>query len=263
MPLDIHRMRHLEILSHVQVSNSNKLVGIAKLLKLRKLGVALCGKNAKLSDLFREIEKLHGCLRSLSIQIYKQAGEEYHDAGTEDALSIPPQFIKTLNISGITSGLPQMIHEQHELAKLTLTETYLNEEALRILGKLHSLHCLRLPHKSITKSDISLREEEFQALKFLLVTCRNVTNISFEFGAAPKLERIVWCFFTFEVLSGIVHLPKLKKLELNGDCNLDLIHSLTANNRKWHGHAFGGTGGARRPRSQRLHLDGLALCGEV
>ncbi|OEL20463.1 hypothetical protein BAE44_0018518 [Dichanthelium oligosanthes] len=227
MPLGIQRMGHLEILSHVQVSNhKNDLVGISQLLKLRKLRIALRSKNAKLTDLFQQIEKLHGCLRSLSIRIYQPADAEYHDAGTVDSVPTLPKFIETLNISGITSGLPHMIHDQHQLGKLTLTETYLNEEDLRILGNLRGLHCLRLQHKSYTESEIGFKEEEFQALKFLLVRSSDVTSISFLIGAAPRLERILWCFSTLEALSGVDHLPKLKKLELNGDCNLEQWFSI-------------------------------------
>jgi hypothetical protein len=63
MPLCVQRMKNMEILSHVHVTNSkSELAGIAHLLKLRKLGVSLHGKNAKLNDLFRHIENLDTCL---------------------------------------------------------------------------------------------------------------------------------------------------------------------------------------------------------
>jgi hypothetical protein len=75
-------MDNMEILSHVRVSNSKELAGIVELLKLRKLGVALHGKHTKLSVLFYQIEKLHGCLRSLSIRIDPQGGSEIPDVGS-------------------------------------------------------------------------------------------------------------------------------------------------------------------------------------
>ncbi|XP_062183126.1 disease resistance protein PIK6-NP-like [Phragmites australis] len=226
MPLSIERMENLEILSHAQVSNSDsELVGIAQLLKLRKLGVALHGKNAKLTDLFRQIEKLHRCLRSLSIRIDRPAGPENHDVGIADALPSLPQFIESLNISGVTSGLTHLIQEHHKLAKITLSETYLKEDDLNILGKLHGLRWVRLLHKSYTESELAFKEEEFQSLNFLLVEGSDITNISFVIGAAPKLERIVWSFAVMEAISGVEHLPELKKLELNGDCNLDPVRA--------------------------------------
>ncbi|KAG0530822.1 hypothetical protein BDA96_05G220100 [Sorghum bicolor] len=135
MPLGIQRMNNLEILSHVQVTDSSsELTGIAELQKLRKLGVALRGPNAKLSDLFHQIDRLHKCLRSLSVRFHQQAFGEKHDALT------PPNFITSLNVSGLTSGLPHMIQELHQLVKLTLTETYLKKDGLCILGKLRGLN---------------------------------------------------------------------------------------------------------------------------
>jgi hypothetical protein len=148
IPLGIHRMNNLEILYHVQVTNSSsELTGIVDLLKLRKLGVALCGTRAKLSDLFQQIDKLHKCLRSLSVRIHQQAVGEKHDALT------PPSFIRSLNVSGLTSGLPHMIQELHQLVKLTLTETYLKEDGQRILGKVRGLRFLRLHNKAYTESE--------------------------------------------------------------------------------------------------------------
>ncbi|KAG0530819.1 hypothetical protein BDA96_05G219800 [Sorghum bicolor] len=218
MPLGIHRMNNLEILSHVQVTNSSsELTGIAELLKLRKLGVALRGPNAKLSDHVRKATILHKCLRSLSVRFHQQAFGEKHDALT------PPNFNRSLNVSGLTSGLPDMIQELHQLVKLTLTETYLKEDGLRILGKLRGLRFLRLQNKAYTESELSFKEEEFQTLKFLLVGATNVTNISFANGAAPKLERIIWSFPAAACVSGLEHIPELRVVELNGDCNPDQV----------------------------------------
>uniref|UniRef100_A0A0A8YVG5 Disease resistance R13L4/SHOC-2-like LRR domain-containing protein n=1 Tax=Arundo donax TaxID=35708 RepID=A0A0A8YVG5_ARUDO len=219
-------MKNMEILSHIKVINSDsELAGITQLLKLRKLGVTLHGENAKLNDLFQQIEKLHSCLRSLSLRIDHPAGPENHDAGMVVALCTPPRFLENLNINGLTSGLPHMFQELHQLAKLTLTETYLKENALRILGKLHGLCYLRLQRKSYVESELAFKEGEFQSLMFLLVEGNNISGISFVIGAAPKLERIVWSFSTMEALCGLDHLSKLKKLELNGNCNLDQVRA--------------------------------------
>ncbi|XP_039839255.1 uncharacterized protein LOC120699377 [Panicum virgatum] len=195
-----------------------ELTGIAELLRLRKLGVDLRGKNAKLSDLFRQIEQLHGRLRYLSVRLDQPAASENHGDLT------PPKFIQGLNISGLTSGLPQTIRQLRYLVKLSLTEAYLKEDGLCILGRLPGLLCLRLLHQSYIQIGLSFKEEEFQALNFLLVGTSDVSSITFSNGAAPKLERIIWSFFpTTARVSGIHHLPELREFVLNGDCNPDEV----------------------------------------
>jgi hypothetical protein len=101
----------------------------------------------------------------------------------------------------------------------------LKEDDLTLLGKLGALRCLRLQHNSYTTECeiILFSGEEFQSLDYLLVQGKDITKISFASGAAPKLERIVWCFARMDAVSGLNHLTNLKKLELNGDCDLDPI----------------------------------------
>lgn len=97
------------------------------------------------------------------------------------------------------------------------------EDALRILGNLRSLRCLRLQQKSYTENEFSFEAQEFQTLKFLLVGSSNVTKISFVTRAAPKVERIVWSFPATACLTGVDHLHELKEFELNGNCNPDQV----------------------------------------
>ncbi|CAL4990324.1 unnamed protein product [Urochloa decumbens] len=224
MPLGIQKMKNMEILSHVQVTDRNsELAGIAQLRKLRKLGVALHGKSVKLSDFFCQVEKLHKCLRSLSIRMCgSPAGSENDDAEEVEALRFLPQFIERLNICGITSRLVYS-KDHHQLAKIKLSDTYLKEDDLRVLGNLGALRGLKLQHKSYTESELFFKKCEFQSLTYLLVQVKEMTRIRFAIGAAPKLERILWTFETMDGLSGIDWLPRLKKLELNGDCDLDPI----------------------------------------
>jgi hypothetical protein len=210
-------MEKLEVLSHVEVSNNNDLVDVGKLLHLRKFGVILEGKKDDLGLLFQQIEKLHGCLRSLSIQMNQQM-----ETGGE--LPPPPKLLQSLNISGITGGLHLWIAGHDQLTKITLSETDLREDALLILGKLRILRCLRLRHKSYTESELKFKEEEFKSLKSLVVDASNITSITFEAGAAPKLEIIVWSFVSMGTLSGVDRLLKLKNLELSGDnCDIDSV----------------------------------------
>lgn len=134
LPSGTRRMERLEILSHVDASNNvNDLIDIGQLLQLRKLGVVLDGKKAgSLALLFKQIEKLHGCLHALSIQINNPATSEGTVPETDKlaALVSPPKLLQSLNISGITSGLPDWITKLDQLTKITLSNTCLGEDAI-------------------------------------------------------------------------------------------------------------------------------------
>ncbi|KAI4992906.1 hypothetical protein ZWY2020_007219 [Hordeum vulgare] len=120
--------------------------------------------------------------------------------------------------------LTKITHPSKKKKKITLSETGLGEEALSILGQLRILRCLRLRRKSYFKSQFKFKEGEFKSLKSLVVEGSNITSITFEAGAAPKLEMIVWSFVTMEIISGLIHLPKLKKFELKGDsCDIESV----------------------------------------
>ncbi|XP_062182991.1 disease resistance protein Pik-2-like [Phragmites australis] len=225
LPSGIRRMKQLEILSHVEVSNNvNDLTDISQLLQLKKLGVILHGKIGGLKLLFQQIEKLY--LRSLSIRVNQPIrSESAPDAEVVPALVNPPKLLESLNISGIAAGLPSWTADLNQLSKITLRETSLGPDDIDILGKLRMLRCLRLLHKSCTERTLNFKAEEFQRLRSVVVEGSDITNISFDTEAAPKLEIIVWSFTTMEALSGVDHLPRLKKLELNGDCNLEPVRA--------------------------------------
>ncbi|KAL6653623.1 hypothetical protein ACP70R_008558 [Stipagrostis hirtigluma subsp. patula] len=222
LPSGIKKMEKLEVLSYVEVSNNiDDLNDVGQLRQLRKLGIILPGKEEDgLSLLFRQIGNLHGCLRSLSIRVNN------HMAGSKTSVAEgaePPRLLQTLNISGIKSGLPVWIAELDQLSEITLSETCLGEDAMCILGNLRILRCLKLLRESYTERSLNFKAEEFQQLRSLVVACSGITNISFDTGAAPKLTTIIWSFDTMDALSGVKHLPKLKRLELNGNCNLDQV----------------------------------------
>lgn len=92
------------------------------------------------------------------------------------------------------------------------------DNAIRMLGELVNLRCLRLWHMSYVESRLTFKNGEFQNLKYLLVEGSEVTNIHFGNGATPKLEKIVWASSVImETISGIKGLPSLKEIELHGD----------------------------------------------
>ncbi|KAM3315387.1 hypothetical protein ACQJBY_033857 [Aegilops geniculata] len=217
LPRSIRRMEKLEVLSHVEVAHSDDLTDVGKLLRLRKLGVILQGKKEELELLFQQIEKLKGCLRSLSIQMDQQTK-------SEGPLPSPPKHLQSLNISGITGGLHLWIAGHDQLTKITLSDTGLGEEALSILGQLRILRCLRLRRKSYVESQLKFKKEEFKGLKSLVAEGSDITSITFEAGAAPKMEMIFWSFVSMEIPSVLNRLTKLKKLELKGDsCDIDSL----------------------------------------
>ncbi|KAF7081520.1 hypothetical protein CFC21_085454 [Triticum aestivum] len=225
IPSSIRRMEQLETLSHVEASHSvNDLSDVGYLLQLRKLGVILHGKKGGLGLLFQQIEKLQCCLRSLSIQINQPVSKTEDAPCAEEVVTLasPPKLLQSLNISGITSGLLTWIAELDQLTKITLTETYLGEDYIRILGKLAALCCLRLRRNSYVRSGLTFKEGEFKSIKSLVVDDGIITNITFDTGAAPRLEKIVWSFAKMDAICGLC-LPKLKNVELNGDCDPDPV----------------------------------------
>lgn len=213
MPHGAASMEKLEILSHVKVFDSGKeLANIGDRLKqLRKLGVVLCGNKADMKDLFLQIDKLHRCLRSLSIRMEPPGNWDTIDA----VLLTPPRLLESLRICGVRGCLPRRIRELHQLAKITLRDTLLNEDALGILGILRGLRCLRLRYHSFAEGALTFKNEQFSNLMNLVVEDDIITNIGFDAGTAPKLTKMVWSFIHMESLSGVKNLPSLTCLELN------------------------------------------------
>ncbi|KAF8665969.1 hypothetical protein HU200_054056 [Digitaria exilis] len=226
LPRGIQRMKKLQVLSCVEVSNNDNLNDLGHLLELRKLGVILEDEKDGLSLLFQQIEKLHGYLRSLSIQIKQPGGINTPNVEAAATLVTPPILLQSLKISGITSGLPHWIVELDQLEEITLSKTRLGHGAKCILGRLRILRCHKLLQESYAECNINFEAGEFQNLRSLEVVNSGITNMHFHNGTAPKLMVIYWSFTAMDALSGLEHLPKLKKLELSGYCNLDAVREL-------------------------------------
>uniref|UniRef100_A0A0D9WZR4 Uncharacterized protein n=1 Tax=Leersia perrieri TaxID=77586 RepID=A0A0D9WZR4_9ORYZ len=229
MPHAVASMEKMEILSRVNVSNSAKdLSDIGDKLKhLKKLGVVLSGKKANLVDLFLQVDKLHRCLRSLSVRM--------DPPGNWDAIDVillrPPKLLESLHICSIRHGLPPRIKELHHLAKITLRDTFLNQNALDVLSMLKGLRYLRLCYHSFAEG--TLRFENFKNLMDLVIEDDIVTSITFGISTrnyqnpGRMLEKIVWSFTHMEKLSGVHTLESLTYLELNGGtCNPQNLEEL-------------------------------------
>ncbi|RLM69176.1 disease resistance protein RPM1-like [Panicum miliaceum] len=158
-------MGNLQVLSHVKVSHNDQLDEISQLLQLRKqLGLVLSGKEVHLKHLLRAIDELHNCLLSLSIKIKESSKVTSEMHMVNPLFKRPPKFLESLSICGLRNELPYWVDELHQLAKITLTETFLTENALRTLGQLKGLHCLRLRRNSFVASRLAFGESEFRNL---------------------------------------------------------------------------------------------------
>uniref|UniRef100_A0A0D9YCA8 Uncharacterized protein n=1 Tax=Oryza glumipatula TaxID=40148 RepID=A0A0D9YCA8_9ORYZ len=207
MPGDVPagNMDKLEILSHVRVYDSGKeLANVGEKMKqLRKLGIVMCGgSRTNPENLFVQINELHGCLRSLSIRM-------------EPVGSWSSNEPVIMRICGIRGWLPRRIKELGNLAKVTLRDTLLDEDALGVLGTLKGLRCLRLRYRSFFAGALTFVSGSFPFLTDLVVEDNMLTTFIFRLGASPKLANIVWSFKQMESLTGIKNLGSLKRIELN------------------------------------------------
>lgn len=226
IPHRIGRMRNMEILSHIEVSHGGmELIDVGQLLKLTKLGVVIHDTDKDGFDhLLHVISRLHKCLRSLSIRIRLYSpddGSRGFDMSMMDATL--PRLLESLTISGIRSGLPHWIEHLHQLTKVTLHDTSLTESAIHVLGKLVGLRYLRLRHRSDIPGNLTISGREFKNLQLLSIENSDIVSIKFDEGAAPRLERLVWCFTVMDSLVGIDHLLSFRELQLHGDCDTEKI----------------------------------------
>ncbi|CAD6264345.1 unnamed protein product [Miscanthus lutarioriparius] len=141
--------------------SANELVEVGRLKQLRKLGVVLRGKEARLGHFLRVIERLNECLCSLSLRIELTSSSETPDLNMEKIAFSPPKLLESLTINGTITGLPSWIKELHLLSKITLCGTSLMDNAIRSLGELSSLRCLRLWHKSYIEMRLTFKDDEF------------------------------------------------------------------------------------------------------
>uniref|UniRef100_A0ACD5W0X0 Uncharacterized protein n=1 Tax=Avena sativa TaxID=4498 RepID=A0ACD5W0X0_AVESA len=235
MPRRIGSMTNIQVLSHVEISQTDdekELGDVGQLLQLRKLGVVIpCNNKKILTLLLQQIGKLDECLCSLTVHIEPVEGPEADvDMNTEGAEISPPRSLENLNINGKIRGLPTWIKELHQLSRVTLCRTSLKDIDIEVLGKLVSLCCIVLRHKSYEQKKLTLKEKEFKKLQFLVIECSDISSIHFEHNGAPNLEKIVWISSNMENLYGIEQLLSLKEIELSSNSDLSrLIQAIETN----------------------------------
>lgn len=131
------------------------------------------------------------------------------------------------------------LFNQHQggvkLAKVTLSNTSLNQDDLKVLADLPKLWCIRLQHIECTPSLLTFSEDKFKILKYLSTEGSNLlTEIIFEEGEVPELEKIMLTFTKIGSICTARRLVKLEEIELNNN-NSRLISSFDTKKLTLHG----------------------------
>uniref|UniRef100_A0ACD5VJV6 Uncharacterized protein n=1 Tax=Avena sativa TaxID=4498 RepID=A0ACD5VJV6_AVESA len=232
MPAGIGHMTEMQVLSHVEISadNFDKLIPeLEQLQKLSKLGVVLHGKmEPHLHKLLRAIENLGRCLQSLSIWFKPEAKDE--NANNSISAITLPMSLQAIKLSGFRDGLPCCVLRLSELVKVTLRESSLKNSDLRRLGQLANLSSLSLMFigSSEEVDQLVLQRYEYQNLKFLVLKQTFVQHLSFQEGAAPRLESLLWTNSTVSTLSGINHPRRLRDISFSGSVVSDSVRQAIA-----------------------------------
>uniref|UniRef100_J3N9V8 NB-ARC domain-containing protein n=2 Tax=Oryza brachyantha TaxID=4533 RepID=J3N9V8_ORYBR len=229
IPRGIKNMTSMQILSHVQISDSHDkaaLEDLARLQLLWKLGVIIHGKQAYL--VLKVIGMLNESLRSLSIRL--QDDGEVPDLNKTSKLFSPPVSLASLSISGKIAGLPTWLQKLEQLSDITMCDTSLKHSDVKILGDLLNLRFMRLLGESYNQKELTF-EKGFKNLEILIIErSSTISDVHFVQRVAPKLEKIVWSSTCKMENLGIHNLRGLKEIELKGNCDLNRIRqSIKAN----------------------------------
>jgi hypothetical protein len=122
-----------------------------------------------------------------------------------------------------SNTLLSIFKDATQVTKMTIRSTLLKQDDLRDFAKNTMIRCLTLSDESYDESSLTFNKDEFPDLNILVLNCTNITNVNFESGSAPKINKIVWSFKKMESLSGINNLQRLRELEFNGDLILDEV----------------------------------------
>ncbi|KAI4967202.1 hypothetical protein ZWY2020_029531 [Hordeum vulgare] len=208
------------------------LKSICKIILLKYLSL----RNTDITKLPKQIEKLQ-CLETLDIR------QTAVRAFTTRSIMLPvlkhllsgPKGSSRNSSDGsqdliMAVRLPRGIKGMEKLETLSHVEAPGNVNDLTDVGhllRLRKLGVILSAEKGFAQylcgSGLTFNDGEFKNLKSFVVTDDVISNITFDTGATPRLETIVWSFAKMESISGVRLLDKLKKLELNGDCDPDIV----------------------------------------
>ncbi|KAI7988114.1 Disease resistance protein RPM1 [Camellia lanceoleosa] len=213
-PSQIGSLQSLQVLVMIEVDQRSEggvsiVKELGRLTQLRELSI----RNLRREDgvtLCSSIEKLSN-LRRLDIISTKE--DEILDL---QSLSLVPQFLNRLNLTGRLEKFPHMIPSLHGLVALYLRWSKLRDDPLQSLQELPNLAQLLL-EQAYEGEGLCFTAGGFQRLKYLhLHKLKGLRWVRVEEGAMPHLQDLTIrnSELMEEVPSGIEHLTNLQTFEL-------------------------------------------------
>jgi Leucine-rich repeat (LRR) protein len=212
VPEKIGKLNSVLTLGIIDVAGSRRVMKeLQKLVQLHKLAVTGVTEH-NIKHLCSTLERLHQ-LRSLMV-------DSSDSLSRLDIVCSPPLRLETLKLYGSLGTLPRWIRTLHNLHKLCLRTTLLDEDSAKIIAKLPNLIVLRLLAKSLVVEAMEFGSDALPKLELLQIDgLENLMSLSFQGGAAPNLEILQVDNCNFVSQDGLRHihgLPRVKKVSLDG-----------------------------------------------
>jgi Leucine-rich repeat (LRR) protein len=227
----VKNMAFLQSLAHILVKDQPLVLQeIGLLQKLRKLKVLLRNVEVNWKVFVGSLGKLASSLSSLSIHIPDE--KEY--GSSLDILAFvesPPLLITNFSLTGRLDSLPLWISSLRCVSRFTLRNTGLHADAIKVLGDLPNLLCLKLYHKSYADDCIVFPFGKFAKLSMLVIdNLDNIDSVHFEEGSLPNLERLTLSFLhePQDGISGLKYLRNLKEIEFFGNIILSVVNKVVS-----------------------------------
>ncbi|CAN6165028.1 unnamed protein product [Urochloa humidicola] len=227
----VKNMPSLQSLAHIVIKDQPLVLReIGLLQKLRKLKVLLRNVEVNWMAFVGSLGKLANSLSSLSIHIVDE--NEYGSSLDIRAfVESPPLLITNFSFAGRLDSLPIWISSLRSVSRFTLRNTGLRAEAIKVLGDLPNLLCLKLYHKSYADNCIVFPVGKFAKLSMLVIdNLDNIDSVHFEEGSLPNLEKLTLSFLQEpkDGISGLKYLQKLKEIEFFGNIILSVVNKVVS-----------------------------------
>ena len=216
-PKRISELKNLQTLSFVKGSVQRRtsgqlrmIQGLDNLTELRKLGVVELAKEhgASLCHSIGKMRNLHSLsVTSLSMEVSLKL----------DAMTNPPPLLQSLYLIGPLQKFPSWISSLHDLMRIRLKWSSLQENPIPALQNLPHLVELQLLH-AYTGTQLEFKSGKFQQLKILdLQQLEQLRSIVMEEGTLPCLQKLIigHCSKLVDVSRGIDKLIHLQMLVIH------------------------------------------------